>query len=124
FRRVLFRSRADTARNLRQPSNFARNADLDGSGQASRRRRIDARAHRVAHGTACRGCHGVQSMSSETTPFAGLGLSPALLRALSDAGYTTPTPIQAQAIPPALNGRDLLGAAQTDRKSVVSGRSG
>ena len=52
-------------------------------------------------------------MSSETTPFAGLGLSPALLRALSDAGYTTPTPIQAQAIPPALNGRDLLGAAQT-----------
>ena len=52
-------------------------------------------------------------MSSETTPFAGLGLSPALLHALSEAGYTTPTPIQAQAIPPALNGRDLLGAAQT-----------
>src|SRR5690606_7980411 len=36
-----------------------------------------------------------------------------LLRALSDAGYTTPTPIQAQAIPAGLDGRDVLGAAQT-----------
>ncbi len=45
--------------------------------------------------------------------FESLGLSPALLRALADHGYATPTPIQAQAIPPALNGRDLLGAAQT-----------
>src|SRR5690606_37620754 len=52
-------------------------------------------------------------MTFETTPFDGLGLSPALLRALSESGYTTPTPIQAQAIPPALAGRDLLGAAQT-----------
>jgi ATP-dependent RNA helicase RhlE len=52
-------------------------------------------------------------MTFETTPFEGLGLSPALLRALSDSNYTTPTPIQAQAIPPALDGRDLLGAAQT-----------
>ncbi len=45
--------------------------------------------------------------------FESLGLSPALLRALADHGYATPTPIQAQAIPPALDGRDLLGAAQT-----------
>src|SRR5690606_22371216 len=45
--------------------------------------------------------------------FEDLGLSPALLRALSETGYTTPTPIQAQAIPPALNGEDILGAAQT-----------
>jgi len=52
-------------------------------------------------------------MTFETTPFEGLGLSPALLRALSDANYTTPTPIQAQAIPPALSGHDILGAAQT-----------
>ncbi|HRP71447.1 MAG TPA: DEAD/DEAH box helicase [Luteimonas sp.] len=52
-------------------------------------------------------------MTFETTPFEGLGLSPALLRALSESGYTTPTPIQAQAIPAALDGRDLLGAAQT-----------
>ncbi|MGO1540778.1 MAG: DEAD/DEAH box helicase [Luteimonas sp.] len=45
--------------------------------------------------------------------FETLGLSPALLRALSDTSYTTPTPIQAQAIPAGLDGRDVLGAAQT-----------
>jgi len=45
--------------------------------------------------------------------FESLGLSPALLRALADNGYTTPTPIQAEAIPLALAGHDLLGGAQT-----------
>jgi len=38
---------------------------------------------------------------------------PELLRAVTEQGYTTPTPIQAQAIPVVLSGRDLLGAAQT-----------
>jgi superfamily II DNA/RNA helicase len=47
------------------------------------------------------------------TDFADLGLSPDLLTAVSDAGYTTPTPIQAQAIPYVLMGRDVLGCAQT-----------
>ena len=45
--------------------------------------------------------------------FETLGLSPAVLRALADAGYDTPTPIQQQAIPLVLAGHDLLGAAQT-----------
>lgn len=45
--------------------------------------------------------------------FSDLGLSPDLLRAVSDAGYSTPTPIQAEAIPEILNGRDVLGIAQT-----------
>ena len=45
--------------------------------------------------------------------FETLGLSPALLRALADAGYATPTPIQQQAIPHVLSGHDLLGGAQT-----------
>ena len=45
--------------------------------------------------------------------FADLGLMPELLRALNDAGYTTPTPIQADAIPCVLAGGDLLAAAQT-----------
>jgi ATP-dependent RNA helicase RhlE len=45
--------------------------------------------------------------------FTSLGLAPELLRALSDEGYTTPTPIQLQAIPLVLEGRDLLAAAQT-----------
>jgi ATP-dependent RNA helicase RhlE len=46
-------------------------------------------------------------------PFAALGLSADLTAALETAGYTEPTPIQAQAIPLALAGHDLLGAAQT-----------
>ena len=46
-------------------------------------------------------------------PFSSLGLSPALLRAVSAKAYLTPTPIQVAAIPAALQGRDVLGSAQT-----------
>ncbi len=45
--------------------------------------------------------------------FTELGLSEKVLRAVEASGYTTPTPIQAQAIPLALAGRDVLGIAQT-----------
>jgi ATP-dependent RNA helicase RhlE len=45
--------------------------------------------------------------------FSDLGLVPELLRAVTDKGYDTPTPIQARAIPAVLSGRDLLAAAQT-----------
>jgi ATP-dependent RNA helicase RhlE len=45
--------------------------------------------------------------------FSDLGLQPELLRALTDKGYDAPTPIQAQAIPAILSGRDVLAAAQT-----------
>jgi ATP-dependent RNA helicase RhlE len=45
--------------------------------------------------------------------FNDLGLSPELLRAVAEKGYTTPTPIQLAAIPGVLAGRDLLAAAQT-----------
>ena len=45
--------------------------------------------------------------------FADLGLDQRLLQALEAEGYTSPTPIQAQAIPHVLEGRDLLGIAQT-----------
>ncbi len=47
------------------------------------------------------------------TSFTELGLSPELLRAVSEAGYTQPTPIQAQAIPTILDGKDVMGGAQT-----------
>ncbi|MCU0954534.1 MAG: DEAD/DEAH box helicase [Hyphomicrobium sp.] len=47
------------------------------------------------------------------TTFHDLGLDPLLLKALDTEGYTTPTPIQAQAIPSILSGKDLLGIAQT-----------
>ncbi len=49
----------------------------------------------------------------ETTTFAELGLSAKVLAAVTEAGYTAPTPIQAQAIPVAVTGRDVLGIAQT-----------
>jgi ATP-dependent RNA helicase RhlE len=45
--------------------------------------------------------------------FDSLGLSEALLKAIADQGYTTPTPIQAKAIPPILAGKDVLAGAQT-----------
>src|ERR1044072_4169719 len=45
--------------------------------------------------------------------FNDLGLSQEVLRAVSDAGYTQPTPIQETAIPYVLMGRDVLGCAQT-----------
>lgn len=47
------------------------------------------------------------------TKFTDFGLANPLLKALEQAGYETPTPIQAQAIPSVLEGRDLLGIAQT-----------
>src|SRR6201985_45580 len=47
------------------------------------------------------------------TTFAELGLSEPLLQALRDVGYESPSPIQEQAIPPLLEGRDVIGQAQT-----------
>ena len=52
--------------------------------------------------------------------FADLGLSEPLVRAVSDEGYTTPTPIQARAIPVLLKGRDLLGQAQTGKGKTAA----
>src|SRR5271154_3481249 len=45
--------------------------------------------------------------------FSDLGLLPELLRAVADKGYDTPSPIQTQAIPAVLGGRDVLAGAQT-----------
>jgi ATP-dependent RNA helicase RhlE len=55
----------------------------------------------------------VEPPESSLLSFLDLGLMPELLRAVEDAGYTNPTPIQQQAIPVALRGRDLIGLAQT-----------
>lgn len=49
----------------------------------------------------------------DTISFADLQLAPEILKALTEAGYITPTPIQAEAIPLALAGRDLMAGAQT-----------
>jgi ATP-dependent RNA helicase RhlE len=50
---------------------------------------------------------------TETISFENLNLAPELLKALTESGYTTPTPIQAQAIPVAMAGGDLMAGAQT-----------
>ena len=53
-------------------------------------------------------------------PFKDLGLSDEILRAIADAGYETPTPIQQQAVPYVLMNRDLLGCAQTGTGKTAS----
>ena len=47
------------------------------------------------------------------TTFSDLKLMPSLLKAVEEEGYTSPSPIQEKAIPPVLEGRDLVGCAQT-----------
>ncbi len=53
-------------------------------------------------------------------PFSSLGLSPALLKALTDQKYTKPYPIQTEAIPAILAGKDILGIAQTGSGKTAS----
>ena len=53
------------------------------------------------------------TVDAATVDFASFGLDATILRALTEQGYTTPTPIQAQAIPVVISGRDVMGAAQT-----------
>jgi len=56
----------------------------------------------------------IETQETDTpASFAELMLAPELLRAVADAGYTAPTPIQARAIPLILKGRDIMGLAQT-----------
>ncbi len=54
------------------------------------------------------------------TKFSDLKLNPKVLKAIEEAGYESPTPIQAGAIPPALDGRDVLGIAQTGTGKTAS----
>jgi len=70
----------------------------------------------------------VSSISVADTPpsepqangFEALGLSPEILKAVADSGYTIPTPIQAQGIPKVLERRDLIGIAQTGTGKTAS----
>src|SRR5471032_695389 len=56
----------------------------------------------------------IETIEEQTdTGFASLGLTPRLVDALAKMGYEEPTPIQQEAIPPLLEGRDLLGQAAT-----------
>ena len=61
-------------------------------------------------------------IASSASPggFDGLGLSPEILKAVADSGYTTPTPIQTQGIPQVLQRRDVIGIAQTGTGKTAS----
>ena len=69
------------------------------------------RARPVVHSAPCGTAAAVDP--SIAMQFSDLGLGEDVLRAVADAGYIVPTPIQAQAIPIVLMGRDVLGLAQT-----------
>ncbi len=60
------------------------------------------------------------AVQPSTSTFDQFGLAPDILKAIADQGYTTPTPIQAQAIPVVLAGRDVMGAAQTGTGKTAS----
>ena len=62
----------------------------------------------------------VKDATVEMAGFDNLGLSPEILRAVTESGYTTPTPIQAQGIPHVLKRRDVVGIAQTGTGKTAS----
>ncbi|HTH73305.1 MAG TPA: DEAD/DEAH box helicase [Trinickia sp.] len=60
------------------------------------------------------------AVTPPTATFDQFGLAPDILRAVAEQGYSTPTPIQAEAIPVVLSGRDVMGAAQTGTGKTAS----
>ncbi|MDG1458005.1 MAG: DEAD/DEAH box helicase, partial [Pseudoprimorskyibacter sp.] len=62
----------------------------------------------------------VRKFRTHMTKFSDLNLSAKVLKAIDEAGYESPTPIQAGAIPPALEGKDVLGIAQTGTGKTAS----
>jgi ATP-dependent RNA helicase RhlE len=75
----------------------------------------DHNSHQVmAHGIApSRSRAAPRALAVAMSSFSDLGLAEPLVRAVADLGYQSPTPIQLQAIPPVLAGKDLLGCART-----------
>ncbi|TDR32022.1 DEAD/DEAH box helicase [Hydromonas duriensis] len=61
-----------------------------------------------------------QSAAPAAPHFSNFNLDARILRAIEESGYTTPTPIQAQAIPVVLNGQDVMGSAQTGTGKTAS----
>ena len=56
---------------------------------------------------------GIAAQTPKTGTFADLGLSEEILKAVTEMGFTGPSPIQAQGIPPVMEGMDVIGQAQT-----------
>src|SRR6056297_4126859 len=80
----------------------------------------DSRGQTGPTRTRCAGQGSVRKTWTQMTKFTDLNLNPKVLKAITEAGYETPTPIQAGAIPPALEGRDVLGIAQTGTGKTAS----
>jgi ATP-dependent RNA helicase RhlE len=101
--------RTDRARRGRGP----RNASRPTTGAERSPRARDAGA--PTRPSPSRSYEPLTETASPTGPsaFTDLGLAPELLHAIETTGYSDPTPIQVQAIPPGLAGRDILGCAQT-----------
>ncbi len=105
---------------MRAPSAHRRQASLDQIAESSRvtdnnTDDLDTIAASAAHSEPASAA-AAEEAGEEEQPrngFAELGLSDAVVMAVGEKGYTTPTPIQAQAIPVVLMGRDVLGCAQT-----------
>lgn len=74
----------------------------------------------AAQGREASSLHAATSETAARMSFSELGLSPKVLSAVEAAGYTEPTPIQAQAIPHVLQRRDVLGIAQTGTGKTAS----
>lgn len=82
--------------------------------------RITRMAIRARHIFDARARSSVRKNRTYMTKFNELNLNPKVLKAIEEAGYETPTPIQEGAIPPALEGRDVLGIAQTGTGKTAS----
>ena len=82
--------------------------------------RIMHMAIRARHILYARARSSVRTNRTYMTKFNELNLNPKVLKAIEEAGYETPTPIQEGAIPPALEGRDVLGIAQTGTGKTAS----
>ncbi len=82
--------------------------------------RITRMAIRARHIFDARARSSVRKNRTYMTKFNELNLNPKVLKAIEEAGYESPTPIQEGAIPPALEGRDVLGIAQTGTGKTAS----
>ena len=87
--------------------------ELNGSTLDGRTIRVDAANDRPRNDRAVGGGGGTAGKPRVSNDFESLGVGGTFRRALRDKGYTQPTPIQSQAIPQLLQGKDLLGVAQT-----------
>jgi superfamily II DNA/RNA helicase len=110
-------AREDEPRAVRSPAVAARRVPAPG---ADRTTRLETNLTDMIPAAADPNEHAAAAEPTPRATFADLGLSEPVLRAVAEMGYLHPTPIQEQAIPFVLMGRDVLGAAQTGTGKTAS----